>query len=171
LRSGRLHRCAFPRQVQSGGCKDRRTCATPRSRQGRIGTPPIKRRAVLPTSSFFYRDRDRLAASRPSVAEGSGYIAEFRPLRLQSQTVETLNGVPRRKSGSCRLAGGANGIRTLGPTSAVQILRSGGWWYSRRAGNTPSFSRDRRALVKLKRLPIVAKVPLVFRENGQAAAP
>jgi hypothetical protein len=46
------------------------------------------------------------------------------------------------------------------------------------AGGTPGepetrrpFSRDRRALVKLKRLSMVTKVPLVFGENGQAAAP
>jgi hypothetical protein len=49
----------------------------------------------------------------------------------------------------------------------VQILRSGGWWYILASRKHAPFSQDRRALVKLKRLPIVAKVPLVFAKTAK----
>ena len=100
------------------------------------------------TSSFFYHNRDRLAASRPSVAEGSAYTAGFRPRRLQSQTVETLNGVPRRKSGSCRLAGGGRRIQPSVPRPAGSIRRpisppiasTGGTWIAEAQGRAAQIS-------------------------------
>jgi hypothetical protein len=53
------------------------------------------------------------------------------------------------------------------PLALCKFFAAGAGGTSWRAESTPPFSRDRRALVKLKRLPMVAKVPLVFAKTAR----